>query len=101
MNHARFAVGALLLLASTALPAQAQDAPAPSTIAPGAYMKTSDGKRLGQVFSVDKDSSGAIVGVALIGSYSTLVHVPIATISAVDKSHFTTSLTYDQITHRS
>ncbi len=82
--------------AQDAAPAAAAAA-TPVQIARGAFLRTADGKRAGQVFSVDKANDGTITGVALIGSNSTLVHVPISTITAVDKTHFTTSLTYKDI----
>jgi len=83
---------------------QAQDAPAAApaaaaaaAITPGAFLRTADGKRAGQIFSVDKAADGSITGAALIGPNSILVHVPISTITAVDKSHFTTSMKYRDI----
>lgn len=86
------------------LPAAAQAQAAPSAasataaqITPGAHLRTADGKRAGEIFSLDKGADGAVTGAALIGNGSVLVHVPISTITAVDKSHFTTSLTYKQI----
>ena len=84
-----------LAVALSPVVAQAQDAPA--AITAGAFLRTADGKRAGQIFSVDKASDGAITGAALIGPNSVLVHVPIATITAVDKSHFTTSMNYRDI----
>jgi len=95
-----------LAAALSPIAAQAQDAPAaapsapaaaPAAITAGAFLRTADGKRAGQIFSVDKASDGAITGAALIGPNSVLVHVPIATITAVDKSHFATSMTYRDI----
>jgi hypothetical protein len=104
MLHYQF-IAALALTALAPLGAQAQNAPAatpataaaPVAITAGAFLRTSDGKRAGQIFSIDKAADGSITGAALIGANSTLVHVPIATISTVDKSHFTTSMTYKQI----
>lgn len=98
-------IAALALTALAPLAVQAQDAPAaapaaataPVVITVGAFLRTSDGKRAGHIFSIDKAADGSITGAALIGDNSTLVHVPIATISTVDKSHFTTSMTYKQI----
>jgi len=93
---------AALLFAPAA--AQAQDVPtaaptatATAEITPGAFLRTADGKRAGQIFSVDKASDGSITGAALIGPNSVLVHVPISTITTVDKSHFKTSMTYHDI----
>jgi len=96
---------AALLLALSPVAASAQDTPpaapaaAPAAIAAGAFLRTADGKRAGQIFSVDKAADGSITGAALIGPNSTLVHVPIATITAVDKSHFNTSMNYRDIFH--
>jgi hypothetical protein len=102
LHYHSIAVAALVAFAPFA--SQAQDAPAApaaaassAAITPGAFLKTADGRRAGQIFSVDKASDGSITGAALIGSNSTLVHVPASTITAVDKSHFSTSLTYKQI----
>jgi hypothetical protein len=98
-------VAAALLLALSPAAVQAQDAPAaapaaaPATIAAGAFLRTADGKRAGQIFSVDKAADGSVTGAALIGPNSVLVHVPVSTITAVDKSHFTTSMNYRDIFH--
>jgi hypothetical protein len=103
MPNYRFVALAALILAPVA--AQAQDAAAPAAattpaaIRPGTFLKTSDGKRAGQIFSVDKGADGSVAGAALIGSNSTLVHVPISTITAVDKTHFTTTMSYKDIFH--
>jgi hypothetical protein len=93
-----------LAAALSPIAAQAQDAPAappaaaaPAAITAGAFLRSADGKRAGQIFSVDKAADGTITGAALIGPNSVLVHVPIATITAVDRSHFATSLTYRDI----
>lgn len=98
LNYRFLAIAALLAFAP--LPVQAQDSAAPPAapaINVGAFLKTADGKRAGQIFSIDKANDGSVTGAALIGANSTLVHVPVSTITAVDKSHFTTSLTYKQI----
>jgi len=95
-----------ILLALSPVAAEAQDAPAaapaasaaaPAAITAGAFLRSADGKRAGQIFSVDKAADGSITGAALIGPNSTLVHVPIATITAVDKTHFATSMNYRDI----
>ncbi len=98
MLHYQFIV-ASALIAVLPLSAQAQmpTTTTSATIAPGAFLRTADGKRAGQIFSVDKTADGKVTGAALIGSGSVLVHVPISTITAVDKSHFTTSMTYKEV----
>jgi hypothetical protein len=104
MLHYRL-IAASALIAFAPFASQAQDtsavasAPAssPAAITVGAFLKTADGKRAGQIFSLDKAADGSIGSAALIGPNSVLVHVPISTITAVDKSHFMTSLTYKQI----
>jgi hypothetical protein len=97
---------AAILIAVSPVAVQAQDAPAaapaasaagPAAIAPGGFLRTADGKRAGQIFSVDKAADGSVTGAALIGPNSTLVHVPIATITTVDKTHFATSMNYRDI----
>jgi hypothetical protein len=101
MLHYQFiAVSALIALAPAGAHAQTPAEAAPAAVAavmPGAYLRTGDGKRAGQIFSIDKAADGSVTGAALIGPYSGLVHVPIATITAVDKTNFTTSMTYKQI----
>jgi hypothetical protein len=102
LRYQLIAVAALTALAPIAAHAQDAAAPAaaaaaPAVITPGAMLRTADGKRAGQIFSVDKANDGTVTGAALIGPNSLLVHVPASTITMVDKSHFTTSMNYKDI----
>jgi len=99
MLHYRL-TAALAIAVLSPVAALAQDAApaaAPVEVRPGNLLRTADGKRAGAIFSLDKAADGSVAGVALIGPNSTLVHVPIATITAVDKTHFTTSMTYKEV----
>ena len=61
----------------------------------GVSLMTADGRRLGIIEDMTTGQDGAPV--ARLIRDDRFLYVPTATISQVDKSHFTTSLTYKQI----
>ncbi len=64
----------------------------------GVMLKSADGRRLGFVDTVDTGKDGAPLSAQVIIGQR-VIHVPASTITAIDKSHFTTSLSYKDVEH--
>jgi sporulation protein YlmC with PRC-barrel domain len=61
------------------------------TIKTGAFVSTSDGKRIGRVYDIDKAADGSASSVAIIVD-NKIIHIQASTLTASDKG-LTTSLT--------
>jgi hypothetical protein len=64
----------------------------------GATLKSADGRRIGFIDQVVSAKGGQPTAVQVILD-SRIVNIPASTITAVDKSHFTTSLSYKDVEH--
>lgn len=83
---------AALLSAVSLSTAALADAPA---LKAGQFVTTSDGKRLGRVYDVDKAKDGSVTGVSIIRD-NKILHVAAGTLSSADNG-LKTSLSYDDI----
>jgi hypothetical protein len=74
---------------------------APSTLPlrSGALIKSADGKRLGSIDAIVNGPDGKPQTAEVINELS-MLYIPASTITAVDKSHFVTSLTYSAVIKR-
>ena len=70
----------------------------PLAIKSGGMLKSADGRRIGFIDAVDTAKDGSPIGAQVIVG-SRIVHVPASTITATDKSHFTTTLSYKDVEH--
>jgi hypothetical protein len=84
--------------------ASAQDAaPAPAAEATnfplrsGATLKSADGHRIGFIDQVTMQGGQPFAAQVILDSR--IVNIPASTITAVDKTHFTTSLSYKDVAH--
>ncbi|MBV9840073.1 MAG: hypothetical protein JOY99_00815 [Sphingomonadaceae bacterium] len=77
--------------------ALAQDAAA-FPLHAGVTIRSSDGHRLGFVDQVFTGSDGQPTAAQVIVD-DRLVNIPVSTIKPVDKTHFTTSLSYKEVEH--
>ena len=68
-------------------------APADVPLRSGASLKSADGKRLGVIDTIMNGPDGKPQTAEVINDL-TMIYIPVSTITAVDKSHFATSLTY-------
>ena len=84
-------IAALLSAASLGSAALA-DAPAIKT---GAFVTTSDGKRVGRVYEIDKAKDGTVTSVSIIRE-NMVIHIATSTLTPSDKG-LTTSMTYADV----
>ncbi len=56
----------------------------------GAFVTTSDGKRVGRVYDIDKAKDGTVVSVAIIKD-NKIIHIPVSTLTTAETG-ITTSL---------
>jgi sporulation protein YlmC with PRC-barrel domain len=64
-------------------------------IKPGAFVTTSDGKRIGRVYDLDKAKDGTVTGVSIIRD-NRIIHIATDTLSSADNG-LKTSLSYDDV----
>jgi hypothetical protein len=83
---------AIFMMSAVAPGAYAQTAAAPVKLEPHVIIKTADGRRVGYIEAIDTDHQGTQTAAQVIYD-SRIIHIPASTISAVDKNHYTTSLT--------
>ena len=83
---------ALLSLASLSSGALAEAA---ADIRAGLLVTTSDGKRVGRIYDVEKANDGSVTRVAIIRD-NAVIHIAASTLTASDKG-LTTSLSYGEV----
>ena len=81
--------------AQDAAPAAAAAASFP--LRSGATLKSADGHRIGFIDQVTMQGGQPLAAQVILDSR--IVNIPASTITAVDKTHFTTSLSYKDVEH--